>query len=456
MKKNYLYAWVMGIVLLSCNKQHITPAEDTCYGIPCKTANEILAVANGFNVNTGTHTEAFVQRIYQKFGTAMAYKTHILHFRHNRKVIAEKTRQQITTQQQAASNGTAVEVVGVPSGNYQVRLVNSNEGLDVTIAVRPNQFILDAAEENGVNLAYSDRSGASTASMSRVYGATNTMVDQTNGSFLNDCDIAAGFVSYDIAMPKTNFTLYTGKEEEFYNGYAQRLIQCGYGPLGGNGGNMPPPYDFYHPVTPCQYVDSLTALPSFDTDLGVLQFAADNDSVKKEHGFYYSHNNNNRGNLFSTHFEGEANKAEINFSLPYPIDGFMHSHYVGLLPVFSGADLLSIVQIYNHGNMRSFATFTATVVTASNTQYMLRIDDTTKFKTYALANEDTPLDPFDDALDKFGVNTKNTLALNEKNFLHFVRANNIGLSVFKRNVNTTKWNRIKVNDNDQVVNNPCN
>jgi ferredoxin len=100
---------------------------------------------------------------------------------------------------------------------YQVRLVNQNEGLDVTINVDSNTFILDAAEENGINLSYSCRSGACSTCLCRVQGNADGAVLQANATFLNDGDKAKGFVAPCAALPKANMTLYTGKEEEFYN-----------------------------------------------------------------------------------------------------------------------------------------------------------------------------------------------------------------------------------------------
>ncbi len=101
--------------------------------------------------------------------------------------------------------------------NYQVRLVNENEGLDQTITVSDNTFILDAAEENGINLAYSCRSGACSTCMCRVQGNADSFVLQANATFLNDNDKVKGFVAVCAALPKANMTIYTGREEQFYN-----------------------------------------------------------------------------------------------------------------------------------------------------------------------------------------------------------------------------------------------
>jgi len=43
---------------------------------------------------------------------------------------------------------------------YKVRLINTSENLDVTIECPEDKFILEAAEENNIELPYSCRAGS--------------------------------------------------------------------------------------------------------------------------------------------------------------------------------------------------------------------------------------------------------------------------------------------------------
>jgi ferredoxin len=101
--------------------------------------------------------------------------------------------------------------------SYQVRLINELEGIDETLNVDENTFILDAASERGLNLPFVCRAGACSSCLCRVQGNADTYVLQANATFLNDQDKAKGFVAVCAALPKANMTIYTHKEDEYYN-----------------------------------------------------------------------------------------------------------------------------------------------------------------------------------------------------------------------------------------------
>ncbi|RAV27384.1 hypothetical protein, partial [Sinomicrobium soli] len=144
----------------------------------------------------------------------------------------------------------------------------------------------------------------------------------------------------------------------------------------GGGDYYPDPEE----VDPCDHAAQLGSNENFKSILRTLKTTADNADFKHEVGYVYSHNGDQ---MEKTLITGEEGAAGIEFSLNGQIDGFAHTHYVGLLSVFSPDDIYSMAQLYMNGNMNDAATFSMVVVTQSGTQYMLMIEDETKFSTYA-------------------------------------------------------------------------
>jgi ferredoxin len=96
---------------------------------------------------------------------------------------------------------------------YKVKLTSKSHNLDVTIDCPSDKFILEAAEDNNIDLPYSCRAGSCSTCLGKVVEGT---IDQPDQSFLDEDQIANGFVLTCVAYPTSNVTISTHEEENLY------------------------------------------------------------------------------------------------------------------------------------------------------------------------------------------------------------------------------------------------
>lgn len=92
---------------------------------------------------------------------------------------------------------------------FAITLKSSN-GTEQTIQCEEDQYILDAAEEAGIDLPSSCRAGACSSCVGRVIEGE---IDNSEQTFLDDAQMDEGFTLLCVAYPLSDLLIETEQEE---------------------------------------------------------------------------------------------------------------------------------------------------------------------------------------------------------------------------------------------------
>ena len=94
---------------------------------------------------------------------------------------------------------------------FKVHFVNPEKGIDQVVMCPDDVTVLDAAEENQLELSYSCRAGACSSCAGRIIEGK---INQDDQAFLDEDQVEKGFILTCVSFPESDVKIHCEAEEE--------------------------------------------------------------------------------------------------------------------------------------------------------------------------------------------------------------------------------------------------
>ena len=99
------------------------------------------------------------------------------------------------------------------AATYKVHMVSEEHSIDQVLEVKDDEAILDAAEDDGLDLPYSCRAGACSSCAGQLLKGS---VDQSEQAFLEPDQLEKGYILTCVAMPTSDCEVRCHAEEDLF------------------------------------------------------------------------------------------------------------------------------------------------------------------------------------------------------------------------------------------------
>lgn len=221
--------------------------------------------------------------------------------------------------------------------------------------------------------------------------------------------------------------------------------------------------------TPCEQLKRLTSKPIANTTPPKTVLSNLNDltsqmsSNPRERMYILTPTSATEDQFVENYVEGPLDGGDVNLNLSnLYVSVLMHCHYkTSLLSIFSLSDIQEIYQLQSDSFLLNEGqTFTSMLVTVHETKYAIRFAPPRpnlqpynqnyfigwEFDNIKKAKEDSYYKK---------VNEANTPAQNELGFLHFIKAQNLGIEIYKADENFSQWSKLSIDATGKLKSTPC-